>query len=649
MALSAVRVLPVSWSSHGRRPSRLLARAGGLVLTLALVPAACAQPPGGGASDAASARMPWQVAEDGGTGQGVGADDGATFPGAAVMVPARDPGTMARALGKFLAGRTAQHANDIPAAADSYAAALEADPDNPELMRRAYYYLAADGRLPAALETARRALEVMPDDDFAPLLLATEAMRDDDPATAVTLIDGLEVIGLNTLLRPLLGGWARLGRGDGLAVALETLEPANSLPSARPLVELHAAIMARVANDAAISRARLDAYMKDHALDSPRAGRLVAELLVWQNRPDEARALVQEQRASRPGSLMLQQLAERLEAPDPSTAMSALPSTAGEGFAEALYHVGLVVNQGQGSDTAIVLFQLARAVRPDFPTAAVAIAETLRRMDRFADADRVLTDLDTSADPALGYLVQLYRAENLENMDRVDDALERYAALADARPDQAEPLVDMGDLLRREERYGEAAAVYGRAIDRLAEDDPGLWPILYRRGIAHERAGQWARAEADFLRTLELHPGQPEVLNYLGYSWLDRGEHIERAVEMIQDAVRQRPRDGYIVDSLGWGYYLLGRYAEAVEELERAVELRPQDPTINDHLGDAYWRVGRRTEARFQWERALSLEPDPGQAEDLRRKLREGLGDPDAGTPADGADGADDTGAEDAR
>jgi len=575
----------------------------------------------------------WLAAEDGGVAGG--AEDTVSFPGAAITVPARAPGPLAQSLGKFLAGRAAQYANDIPAAADSYAAALEADPENFELMRRAYYYLAADGRFQTAATIADQALRRQPEDDFAPLLLAARSMRDEDPEAAAALMDGLEVVGLNTLLRPLLGGWARLGRGDDLATALEALEPATNLASARPLVDLHAALMARVAGDVDISRARLDAYRRDNALDSPRAILLVVALLVWQDRLDEARVLTREQRDAKPASLMIRQLADRLEEPDPLAALTALPATASEGFAEALYHVGLVVNQGQGSDTAIVLFRLARAVRPGFPTAAVAVAETLRRMERFADADRVLTDLNTEDDPALAYLVQLYRAENLEHMDRVDDALARYAALADARPDQVEPLVDMGDLLRREERYGEAAAVYGRAIDRLAEDDPNVWPILYRRGIAHERAGQWDQAEVDFLRTLDLKPNQPEVLNYLGYSWLDRGENIERAVAMIQDAVRQRPRDGYIVDSLGWGYYLLGRYAEAVMELERAVELRPQDPTINDHLGDAYWRVGRRTEARFQWERALSLEPEPDQADILERKLREGLDEVDVAPRAD--------------
>jgi Flp pilus assembly protein TadD len=127
------------------------------------------------------------------------------------------------------------------------------------------------------------------------------------------------------------------------------------------------------------------------------------------------------------------------------------------------------------------------------------------------------------------------------------------------------------------------------------------------------------------LKALELEPNQPFVLNYLGYSWIEKGRHLARAQKMIEDAVRQRPRDGYIVDSLGWVLYRLGDYEKAVPHLERAVELQPSDPVINDHLGDAYWKVGRNREARFQWKRAKSLDPTDEVLEVLEEKLESGL------------------------
>jgi tetratricopeptide (TPR) repeat protein len=134
-------------------------------------------------------------------------------------------------------------------------------------------------------------------------------------------------------------------------------------------------------------------------------------------------------------------------------------------------------------------------------------------------------------------------------------------------------------------------------------------------------------------------------LNYLGYSWVDQGLNLDEAFGMLRKAVQQRPRDGYIVDSLGWAYYRLGQYDEAVKLLERAVELRASDPVINDHLGDAYWRVGRKIEAGFQWNHARDLKPEPEDLEVILKKIQNGLPDepaktegpkPDASKPANG-------------
>ena len=149
--------------------------------------------------------------------------------------------------------------------------------------------------------------------------------------------------------------------------------------------------------------------------------------------------------------------------------------------------------------------------------------------------------------------------------------------------------------------------------------------MLYARGITLERAKRWPEAEKDFLRALEFEPEQPFVLNYLGYSWIDQGLNLARAQDMIRRAVELRPNDGYIIDSLGWGYYRLGKFEEAVREIERAVQIRPEDPIINDHLGDVYWCVGRELEARYQWQRALSLGAETDRENTIKSKLAVGI------------------------
>jgi len=115
------------------------------------------------------------------------------------------------------------------------------------------------------------------------------------------------------------------------------------------------------------------------------------------------------------------------------------------------------------------------------------------------------------------------------------------------------------------------------------------------------------------------------VLNYLGYTWIDKGINLKRGTEMIRKALDLRPTDGYIADSLGWAHYRLGEYQKSVKEMERAVALRPEDPVINDHLGDVYWRVGRTNEARFQWRRVLTLDPEDDLAAQAKSKLKDGL------------------------
>ena len=118
------------------------------------------------------------------------------------------------------------------------------------------------------------------------------------------------------------------------------------------------------------------------------------------------------------------------------------------------------------------------------------------------------------------------------------------------------------------------------------------------------------------------------MLNYLGYTWIDKQLNLKEAMELINKAVKLDPNAGYIVDSLGWAHYRLGNYPDAVEHLERATELSPDDSVINDHLGDAYWRVGRRFEARYQWSQALTLKPEPEDEKKIKAKIANGLEQP---------------------
>jgi len=230
-----------------------------------------------------------------------------------------------------------------------------------------------------------------------------------------------------------------------------------------------------------------------------------------------------------------------------------------------------------------------------------------------------------------GWQARLAMADALNRIERAPEAVTLLQAMSDERKDSADAPMMLGDILRSSERFDEAAKAYEDAITRLGTLTKEQWSLLYYRGIAYERSKQWDKAEADFLKALEFEPDQPYVLNYLAYTWVDKGMNFDRALTMLNKAVEEKPEDGYIVDSLGWVYFRLGKYDQAVEQLERAVELVPGDSVINDHLGDAYWRVGRHNEARFQWHRALNSNPEKDQVVPIESKLDKGL---PPGTPS---------------
>ena len=165
-------------------------------------------------------------------------------------------------------------------------------------------------------------------------------------------------------------------------------------------------------------------------------------------------------------------------------------------------------------------------------------------------------------------------------------------------------------------------------LDKLiaGQGDTPDWRLLYMRAVDYQESNHWPDAERDLTLALKQRPDEPELLNFLGYSWIDRGEKLHEALAMVQKAVDTDPKSGAMIDSLGWGYYRLGDYKSAVDKLEQAVELEAGDPDVNNHLGDAYWRVGRRVEARFQWDRVLTLEPDAKLKTEVEGKLRNGLG-----------------------
>ena len=533
--------------------------------------------------------------------------------GLAVAVPASAQTNS----GAYLAARHAAQGGDFDAAATYFTRALVQDPRNPALMESAIASFVSLGDVDRAVPVARRMIQVGADNQIANLVLLGDAAQREAWDAIVEDIGAGQSVG--PLFDGLMVAWAEVGLGR-MTDAIESFDEVIDSAGVSAFGLYHKALALASVGDFEGADEILGTEGED-ALPLTRRGIFAhAQILSQLERDDEAVALIDEVFGEQLDP-SLARLREQLEAGE-TVAFETVTSPR-DGVAETLLSIAGALN-GEASDAYTLLYaRMAEHVRPGLADAILLSADLLEGLgqhDMAVDAYRRVP-----RDAPAFHIAELGRAEALEESGKTDAAIEVLKGLAESHGDVSAVHVALGDALRRLERFEEAAAAYDRAIALFGEDDPSQWGVYFARGITHERSDRWKQAEADFRKALELRPDQPQVLNYLGYSYVEKGENMDEALDLIERAVAAQPNSGYIVDSLGWVYFRLGRYEEAVEQLERATELIPTDPILTDHLGDALWAVGRAREARFQWRRALSFDPEAEEAERIRRKLEVGL------------------------
>jgi tetratricopeptide (TPR) repeat protein len=442
------------------------------------------------------------------------------------------------------------------------------------------------------------------------------------------LLDYDGVNELDRLLSGLLRSWARLGQGE-TDEALTMIDELQGPEWYGIFLNFHGGSIAAAGGNVAEARSRLNAAITDQAGGGAapdtymRAVMALAALEAREGNQQAALDVISTGETFSPDYAPLTALRQSIEGGEspPSDI-----DTAQDGAASVLHTVAAALNREGAEEIVTLYLQLARVLDPENAATLILLGGLAENMERSEEAIAIYESIPE--DSPMRRIAELQLGLNLADLGRTEEAKAYLQSLIEADPNDMRSYLAYGSVLSSAEQYDEMAANYDRAAEVIGNGaERRHWNIFFQRGIAYERLKDWEQAEPNFLKSLELFPDQPQVLNYLGYSWVDMNMNLDEGMEMIEQAVALRPNDGYIVDSLGWAHYRLGDYEAAVQELERAVELRPADPTINDHLGDAYWRVGRRLEAVFQWNRALTLEPEDDQIPLIQAKIEDGLDD----------------------
>jgi len=521
----------------------------------------------------------------------------------------------ARAYADFMLARFAAMTNDPAMAARHYGLAMPSAPRSTDVAERAVFSALLAGDYDTASGMARRAVETGSAAGLVRLTLAVGAIGCGKPGTAHDIIEQSQLTFFNRTIGRNLQAWTLL-EDEGRRAAEAHLKQSLTGDPRLDNITLYMIGFIQMAGreDAAALRTFEAIWATGARLAA--GAEAYAELLAASGDTERARKVLHQFRDEVGYNAALADLERRLEAGGPVTPRRL---TLREGAALALYLPSSALMFETGDDIASVYFVLALALDPNLHQARTLLAQALIQGDRPEDALLVLNEMPKSSPLHSGARGQM--ASILQREGRTQEALTIASEALAANPERGLSL-QVADIYRSLERYAEAEAILTRIIEADAAEGRSDWRVIFVRGAARERQAKFDMAEADLKRALDLQPDSATVLNYLGYSWIDRGIHLEEGFDLIRKAVALEPGSGQIVDSLGWAHYRLGHYEEAVDYLERAVALEPGDPILNDHLGDAYLKAGRQKEAGFQWQRALKLDPLPERRSSIEEKLK---------------------------
>lgn len=531
-----------------------------------------------------------------------------------------DPAPARTLVGALLSAQVAEGDYDNAGMIAYYREALAFDSGNVEFEQKLMVALISEGKFAEALPIAEKLKAVPEAERVSRVALAIDAAIKKDWSSAETLLKLALQSDLDRLATGLMTGWVKYGAGDAKG-ATDSIAALNGPDWFELFKQIHQAMILDASGNKAAAAAAYERVANSTSGSAApeawlRAMESYARSYARQGQKKEALSVLERAFEVAPERPSLLALKAEISA---DAAMGPLVASPLDGMSEVLFGLGAAIRREGSEGFSQLYLQLSLAAKPENDVALIQLASIAESLDQQLAAIDSYNAIPATSPFRRG--AEMQAGLNLADLKEVDEAVKKLSGLIESDPADTRAYLALGGVHAANKDFKSAAAVYDKAVIAIGAADRNDWNLYYQRGIAHERTKNWALGEASFKEALKLYPEQPQVLNYLGYSWVDRNENLEEALGMIRKAVSLRPDDGYIVDSLGWAYYRLGKFDEATAELESAIRLRPEDATINDHLGDAFWRVGRKLEARFQWQHALDAKSEDVNNDTIKAKL----------------------------
>ncbi len=551
-------------------------------------------------------------------------------PPAASAQPKAPPVDFRGAYSNYLVGRFAMAQGDVASASLHLDAAANYDASNADLREKAFLVSILDGDIDQAAELGSGTSTTPTARLMANLIGAVRAVRDNHGAVAEHDLDAVlktdpnerSAIMIKPYAQALDGQWDKAL--DDSADATAQASDANKLMGF--LLKLDRARL----NELKGKPAAAEALYK--TLYQPGAAAVIfgpdyANFLERQGRRDEAKAIWTNIN-SVTSDAQAQQALARLD--DPKGAPPPLPNIR-QSVAQALFLSATLYFSGHDTEMALANARLSLYLDPAPERPRIFLGQIEDELKNHDAADAAWASVPP--DSPFFSEATLRRVWALRAADRLPEALTLVDQMLARKPDTLAFVVEKADILHAQEKDADAIAVLDDRIKRAGDTD-FTWQARFLQAMVYDSLNRWPEAEDAIKKAQAIAPDRPEILNFLGYGWIDHGLHVQEGMDLVRRALQLEPKSGAIIDSLGWGYYKLGNYDEALGFIEQAVQMDPSDPEVNEHLGDVYKALGRNAEAGYEWSRVLSMKATQSQLAIVRKKIDDNAAAMAAAKPA---------------